>query len=356
MTVERFEFLGVVAYGFAEGHSAGTLLPSQSLFIGSNNYVIDAIAVAISGSMEFSLDGFVQLTDRENAAIRLHVCDGDYDFNTADQTTNPIIWSTTLDWSPPVMTRTVYLSLPANNVATGEPAISGTAQVGQELTADASPIVDTDGLTDVDFTYQWLRVDADGASNEEEITGEILATYTLTNADVGKKVKVKVSFTDELNGEEERTSAAYPSSGTVTAAPAQAQTEVWTATLTPGDLNLSILGCSNGVDTARCSSTTVLSDDSFNYDSTDYTITKLFVRSGGYFELDFDADITTATAALTLVVGSTSLILADADTITTRERIWHNSGVSLTEGADITVKLTAASTSTTPPRRRPTIR
>ena len=117
--VERIEFLGVVSYGFAEGHSAGTLLPSQSFFIGSNNYVIDAIAVAISGSMEFSLDGFVQLTDRENAALRLHVCDGDYDFNTADDTTNPIIWSTTLDWSPPVVTRTVYLSLPANNAGDG---------------------------------------------------------------------------------------------------------------------------------------------------------------------------------------------------------------------------------------------
>ena len=181
--VERIEFLGVVSYGFAEGHSAGTLLPSQSFFIGSNNYVIDAIAVAISGSMEFSLDGFVQLTDRENAALRLHVCDGDYDFNTADDTTNPIIWSTTLDWSPPVVTRTVYLSLPANNAATGAPTITGTAQAGQELTADASPIMDTDGLTGVSYSYQWVRVDADGTSNEEDISGEIAETYTLTNDD-----------------------------------------------------------------------------------------------------------------------------------------------------------------------------
>ena len=181
--VERIEFLGVVSCGFAEGHSAGTLLPSQSFFIGSNNYVIDAIAVAISGSMEFSLDGFVQLTDRENAALRLHVCDGDYDFNTADDTTNPIIWSTTLDWSPPVVTRTVYLSLPANNAATGAPTITGTAQAGQELTADASPIMDTDGLTGVSYSYQWVRVDADGTSNEEDISGEIAETYTLTNDD-----------------------------------------------------------------------------------------------------------------------------------------------------------------------------
>ena len=105
-----------------------------------------------------------------------------------------------------------------NHAATGEPAITGTAQAGQELTAVTTGIMDIDGLTGVDFTYQWLRVDADGTSNEEDISGEIAETYTLTDDDVGKKVKVKVSFSDELSGEEERTSAAYPSSGTVIAA------------------------------------------------------------------------------------------------------------------------------------------
>ena len=111
----------------------------------------------------------------------------------------------------------MYLSLPANNAATGEPAITGTAQAGQELTADASPIMDADGLPS-SFTYKWFRVDSDGTSNEAEISGETAATYTLTAADAGKKIKVQVSFTDELSGEEERTSAAYPSSGTVTTA------------------------------------------------------------------------------------------------------------------------------------------
>ena len=77
--------------------------------------------------------------------------------------------------------------------------------------------MDTDGLPS-SFTYQWLRVDADGTSNPADITDATAATYTLTAADAGKKIKVKVSFTDELSGEEERTSAAYPSSGTVTAA------------------------------------------------------------------------------------------------------------------------------------------
>ena len=101
--------------------------------------------------------------------------------------------------------------------ATGEPAITGTAQAGQELTADASPIMDADGLPS-SFTYQWVRVDADGTSNPADITDATAATYTLTAADAGKKIKVQVSFTDELSGEEERTSAAYPSSGTVTTA------------------------------------------------------------------------------------------------------------------------------------------
>ena len=199
--------------------------------IGSNNYTIDAIGVSASGvgtfgagGLFFSVDSSVvdSLTATETAALRLHVCDGDYDFSTAIHRLGDMAtfhWTTAnLDWSPPVVTRTLYLSLPANNVATDEPAITGTAQVGQELTADASPIMDTDGLTDVDFTYQWLRVDEDGTSNEEDITDAIAETYTLATDDVGKKIKVKVSFTDELSGEEERTSAAYPSSGTVTTA------------------------------------------------------------------------------------------------------------------------------------------
>ena len=217
VTVERFEGSGFFSYGFAEG-LGGTLLPSQSFFIGSNSYVIDAIAVPPPGSLHFSLEGFSSMTSKEGGALRLHVCDGDYDFITSFSSENTTTWlATTLDWSPPVVTRTVYLSLPANNPATGAPAITGTAQAGQDLTADASPIMDADGVPS-SFTYQWVRVDADGLSNPADITDATAATYTLTAADAGKKIKVQVSFTDELSGEEMRTSAAYPSSGTVTTA------------------------------------------------------------------------------------------------------------------------------------------
>ena len=46
-----------------------------------------------------------------------------------------------------------------NTSATGVPTITGTAQVGQTLTADTSGIADQDGLTNPAFTYQWVRSD-----------------------------------------------------------------------------------------------------------------------------------------------------------------------------------------------------
>ena len=220
VTVGTYTFLGSTFYGYSSSASAGEL-DDRTFTIGSNDYTVDRARVEFggshSGTLVFELLAGQRLTTVEVEALRLHVCDTVvYNFSGAT-TLNSSSWSTTLDWSPPVVTRTVYLSLPANNPATGEPAITGTAQAGQELTADASPIMDADGLPS-SFTYQWVRVDADGLSNPADITDATAATYTLTAADAGKKIKVQVSFTDELSGEEERTSAAYPSSGTVTTA------------------------------------------------------------------------------------------------------------------------------------------
>ena len=48
------------------------------------------------------------------------------------------------------------------------------------------------------FTYQWKRVDSDGMSNPTNI-GADSATYTLTDDEVGKKVLVEVSFTDNAS-------------------------------------------------------------------------------------------------------------------------------------------------------------
>ena len=88
-----------------------------------------------------------------------------------------------------------------NTPATGAPAISGTARVGETLTASKSGIADADGLVNVSFSYQWLADDAD-------IAGATGTTYTLTDADQGKAIKVRVSFDDDAGNEEALTSAA----------------------------------------------------------------------------------------------------------------------------------------------------
>ena len=92
-----------------------------------------------------------------------------------------------------------------NTQATGLPAISGTAQVGQSLVADTSGIDDADGLTNVSYSYQWIRSDG---NTDTDIAGATGSTYTLVSADVGKAIKVKVSFTDDADHEETLTSAA----------------------------------------------------------------------------------------------------------------------------------------------------
>ena len=144
-------------------------------------------------------------------ALRLHVCNTPYDFSSATVPADIFAdfsgyrWNVGSNW-PPGIERTLRLSLPPNHPATGDPVISGTVQVGEELTALTDGIMDEDVLDDV-FTYQWVRVDADGTSNEEDITDATDATYTLTADERGKKVKVEVRFVDILGGEETRTSA-----------------------------------------------------------------------------------------------------------------------------------------------------
>ena len=102
-----------------------------------------------------------------------------------------------------------------NSPATGAPTISGTVQVDETLTADTSGITDADGLSDVSYSYQWIRNDG---TNDSDIGGQTGSTYTLVSADEGKTIKVRVSFTDDAGNEETLTSAATAS---VAAAPSR---------------------------------------------------------------------------------------------------------------------------------------
>ena len=114
---------------------------------------------------------------------------------------------------------------PANTSARGTPTISGTAQVGQTLTADTSEITDADGLTKASFIYQWVSSDD---TTDTDINDATSSTYTLVDADVGKMVKVRVSFTDDRGNSETLVSVAV---GPVTARP---NSQAPVATIRPG--------------------------------------------------------------------------------------------------------------------------
>ena len=100
---------------------------------------------------------------------------------------------------------TAAVAVRPNTPATGLPTISGTAQVAETLTADVSSIADADGLTNVSYSYQWIRNDG---GTDADIAGETASTHTLVSADEGKTIKVRVSFTDDAGNEETLTSAA----------------------------------------------------------------------------------------------------------------------------------------------------
>ena len=81
---------------------------------------------------------------------------------------------------------------PVNTPPTGLPTISGTPQVGETLTASVAGIEDADGLAGVTFAYQWISRDG---TTDTEIAGATNDSYTLTVAEAGKTIKVRVSFT-----------------------------------------------------------------------------------------------------------------------------------------------------------------
>ncbi len=95
-----------------------------------------------------------------------------------------------------------------NSPATGVPGVTGSARTGETLTADTSGIADPDGLTNPVFSYQWVRDDL-GPLPDEDIAGETGRTYTVTSADEGNALKLRVSFTDDAGNPESLVSNTY---------------------------------------------------------------------------------------------------------------------------------------------------
>ncbi|MDP2325937.1 MAG: hypothetical protein Q8N51_18180, partial [Gammaproteobacteria bacterium] len=79
-----------------------------------------------------------------------------------------------------------------NDTPTGSVTLSGTATQNQTLTA-ANTLADADGLGAIG--YQW-QSSADSGATWSNITGAMAGTFSLAEAQVGKQVRVKASYTD----------------------------------------------------------------------------------------------------------------------------------------------------------------
>ena len=207
MGVGRFTFFGITRFGFYIGDLAtiafGTLEPGNFLYDGavipvSNLFhefsnTVDYVSLGLDsglgdGRFILYLDGepfLIEEAGEQGTSIEIFFED------------HGISWSNNQE---------VEVRLTVNRPATGAPAITGKPEVGETLTADASAIEDPDGRpADADLDYQWI---SDDGTDDSDIDGATDSTYTLVQADAGKTIKVRVSFTDDAKFPESLTSAA----------------------------------------------------------------------------------------------------------------------------------------------------
>ncbi len=94
----------------------------------------------------------------------------------------------------------------ADDPATGAPVIDDTTPlVEQTLTASAGTIADEDGLTDPTYTWQWIKV---VGTQEEDIVGATSSTYLVALDNLGARLRVRATFSDDDGNTDSRISAA----------------------------------------------------------------------------------------------------------------------------------------------------
>ena len=225
----------------------------------------------------------------------------------------------------------------ANSPITGSVGIVGPIRVPGRVSWDFQIPFDLDGdlqaLIDYQggrggYEFQWLRVDG---ATETAITGATSGKYTLTSADVGKKLKFRLSFEDDRGNAESLTGAAFPSGETIqatAACPAPTYTggavQLWTSDMT---LDLSSDFKYHGFYAGTNSDTGALDDRSI---TTRYTINAFQQHKPDATTNEIRLDLNRRLAAadekrFTLYVCDTPLRFADASYSSSGHRYtWDN--------------------------------
>ena len=216
-----------------------------------------------------------------------------------------------------------------NSPATGAPTISGTAEVGETLTADTSGIADTDGLTSVSYSYQWLAGDSD-------ISGATGSTYTLADADESKAITVQVSFTDDGGNDETLTSAATEAVAGNKESLTSKDVAAWSATMT-----VEWVYQGYGYYSTDAKKAGSLSPASFNVDGTTYTV-KMVETQGWWMYIGVDREL-----PFDFVLDLDGVRVASNDASFASYSYgniyrWEGAGLSLRDGDTVEVRLLRA--------------
>ena len=349
-------------HGFTEGSSAlGAAggLSDKEFGIGGRAYTVRTALVG-GGALQLQLDR--RLTDAEVATLALHGCGEIYAFSEASYSElvpqgsiATYSWGGSgLDWSGET-TRTLHLSK-TNTPATGAPGISGTHRVGETLTASTGTVDDIDGLTSPGYRYRWIRVDG---STETAIAGAASSTYTLADADEGKRVKVEVAFTDDLGFAETRSaSVAVRAAGVQATCEAPAlpadETEIWTGEVTVGTVRFQGTPIAYGFAEALTPlpAAGALSDTVFEtgFSNGTYTVRAAMASAGGSLVVGLDRRLTAnGTGRLVLHVCGEAYAFADASyDSATRRYTWSGAGLDWSSVASRTLRLRRLSDITPP--------
>ncbi|MGH8347006.1 MAG: peroxidase family protein, partial [Pseudomonas sp.] len=114
-----------------------------------------------------------------------------------------------------------------NNAPTAGPTILGLAFPDQVLTADTSSIIDVDGLSNPQFTFQWQETNG---VTFVDIVGATASTFTLGLAQVGDQVRVVVSYVDDFGAAESIASDATAPVAAGDVFVGTAGVDIWTGT------------------------------------------------------------------------------------------------------------------------------
>ena len=181
------------------------------------------------------------------------------------------------------------------NPATGAPVITApnVFRVPAVLSVDLSGITDADGVTGIatTATYKWQRFDSTGANLETDSIGTD-STYTLTDADAGKTLKVVVSFSDDGGNSEgpltsDATSAVTAAASCDPPTYVGGATQVWTGKV----------GVAKHMDFYGYYDDTTLSFGSldetrFSISSNNYRVDRVFTQPGPSLAFSMKSDFT----------------------------------------------------------------